>query len=70
MRTYRLRLLDAVEQIELILRFSQRGREAFLSDLLMQSAIQHRLALLGEYSAAFSAPGLPRRILEIAEAAD
>ena len=48
MRTDRLRLLDAVEQIELISRFSLRGREAFFSDLLIQSAVLHRLALLGE----------------------
>ena len=48
MRADRLRLLDAVEQVELISRFSQRGREAFLSDDLIQSAVLHRLALLGE----------------------
>ena len=48
MRADRLRLLDAVEQVELISRFSQRGREAFFSDVLVQSAVLHRLALLGE----------------------
>lgn len=48
MRTDRLRLLDALEQIDLILEFSQKGRAAFDSDLLVQSAILHRLALLGE----------------------
>ena len=48
MRTDRLRLLDAVEQIELISSFSLQGREAFFSDLLIQSAVLHRLALLGE----------------------
>ena len=48
MRTDRLRLLDAVEQIELISRFCQQGRDAFFSDLLIQSAVLHRLALLGE----------------------
>ena len=48
MRADRLRLLDAVEQVELISRFSQRGREAFLSDVLIQSEVLHRLALLGE----------------------
>jgi uncharacterized protein with HEPN domain len=48
MRADRLRLLDALEQVELISRFSQRGREAFLSDVLIQSAVLHRLALLGE----------------------
>jgi uncharacterized protein with HEPN domain len=48
MRADRLRLLDAVEQIELIGRFAEQGREAFFSDVLTQSAILHRLALLGE----------------------
>jgi uncharacterized protein with HEPN domain len=48
MRADRLRLLDAIEQVELIRRFSAAGREAFLSDALIQSAILHRLALLGE----------------------
>ena len=48
MRTDHLRLLDAIEQIELISSFSERGREAFFHDLIIQSAILHRLALLGE----------------------
>jgi uncharacterized protein with HEPN domain len=48
MRADRLRLLDAVEQAELITRFSQTGREAFLGDALIQSAVLHRLASLGE----------------------
>ena len=48
MRTDRLRLLDAIEQIELISSFSVRGREAFFNDLIVQSAVPHRLALLGE----------------------
>lgn len=48
MRTDRLRLLDAIEQIELISKFSECGREAFFKDLIVQSAILHRLALLGE----------------------
>ena len=48
MRTDRLRLLDAIEQIELITSFSVHGREAFFNDLLIQSAVLHRLALLGE----------------------
>ena len=48
MRTDRLRLLDAIEQIDLISRFSQGGREAFFHDVLIQSALLHRLALLGE----------------------
>ena len=48
MRADRLRLLDAVEQIELISRFSHQGRDAFFSDVLIQSAVLHRLALLGE----------------------
>jgi uncharacterized protein with HEPN domain len=48
MRADRLRLLDALEQIDLISRFSQGGREAFFHDVLIQSALLHRLALLGE----------------------
>ncbi len=48
MRPDRLRLLDALEQIDLLQEFSGRGREPFFSDLLVQSAILHRLALLGE----------------------
>jgi len=48
MRTDRLRLLDATEQIEMISKFTEHGREAFFSDLLVQSAVLHRLALLGE----------------------
>ena len=48
MRTDRLRLLDATEQIEMISKFSEHGREAFFSDVLVQIAILHRLALLGE----------------------
>jgi hypothetical protein len=48
MRADRLRLLDALEQIELIRTFSDAGRETFFGDILTQSAILHRLALLGE----------------------
>jgi predicted nucleotidyltransferase len=55
-RTDQLRLLDALEQIDLILKFSENGREAFDSDLLVQSAILHRLALLGEACRSVSAP--------------
>jgi uncharacterized protein with HEPN domain len=36
MRTDRLRLLDAIEQIELISSFSARGRDAFFNDLIVQ----------------------------------
>jgi uncharacterized protein with HEPN domain len=48
MRGDRLRLFDAIEQIDLIRSFAQKGKEAFLSDPLVQSAILHRRALLGE----------------------
>jgi uncharacterized protein with HEPN domain len=48
MRSDRLRLLDAIEQIELISSFSAGGREVFFNDLVIQSAVLHRLALLGE----------------------
>ena len=44
MKTDRLRLLDATERIELISSFSESGREAFVNDLIVQSAILHRLA--------------------------
>jgi len=53
-RPDRLRLLDAVEQVELISQFAQRGRVAFFDDVLVQSAILHRLALLGEACRALS----------------
>ena len=55
MRADRLRLLDALDQIELIRKFSERGREAFFSDVLLQSALLHRLTLLGEACRALSA---------------
>ena|ERR1035437_160092 len=48
MRTRYLRLLDAIEQIELISSFSETRREAFFNDLIGQSAVPHRLALWGE----------------------
>jgi len=48
MRSDRLRLLDALEHIALIGKFSEGGADAFFNDLLVQSAILHRLALLGE----------------------
>jgi hypothetical protein len=35
MRSDRLRLLDAVEQLDLVAQFSQRGKEAFLNDLVL-----------------------------------
>jgi uncharacterized protein with HEPN domain len=47
-RRDRLRLLDALEQIEPIRKFAETGRETFFNDALIQSAILHRLALLGE----------------------
>jgi uncharacterized protein with HEPN domain len=37
-----------VEQIDLICTFSGAGREVFFDDILTQSAVLHRLALLGE----------------------
>ena len=55
MRPDRLRLLDALEQIELIRKFAAPGREAFFGDTLIQSAILHRLALWGEACRGLSA---------------
>jgi len=46
MRADRLRLLDALEQIELIRRFSEPGRDVFFGDVLTQNAILHRGASL------------------------
>ena len=43
MRADHLRLLDALDQIELIRRFAEPGREVFFSDLVLQSALFHRL---------------------------
>jgi uncharacterized protein with HEPN domain len=54
MRPDRLRLLDALDQIELIRTFSARGQEAFVNDVLLQSALLHRLTLLGEACRALS----------------
>jgi uncharacterized protein with HEPN domain len=54
MRADRLRLLDAIEQVDLISSFCERGREVFFSDVLVQSAVLHRLALLGEACRALS----------------
>ena len=48
-------MLDAIGQIELIAGFSLPGREVFLVDVMMQSAILHRLTLLGEACRAVSA---------------
>jgi uncharacterized protein with HEPN domain len=49
--------MDAIEQVDLIRTFAGRGREAFFEDMLVQSAILHRLALLGEACRTLS-PGL------------
>ena len=54
MRSDRLRLLDTIDQIDLIRRFSAGGREVFFGDILTQSAVLHRLALLGEACAGLS----------------
>ena len=48
MRTDHLRLLEAIEQIETDFQVFEQGRDAFFSDPLIQSAVLHRLALLGE----------------------
>ncbi len=48
MRTDRLRLLAALDQIDLIKQFSANGKQAFCEDLVVQSALLHRLTLLGE----------------------
>jgi len=48
MRADRLRLLDALDQTRFITEFASRGKDAFLNDVLVQSAILHRLTLLGE----------------------
>jgi uncharacterized protein with HEPN domain len=47
-RADRLRLLDAIEQVDLVRRFAEQGQNVFFNDILVQSAILHRLALLGE----------------------
>src|SRR3954451_21150651 len=54
MRGDRLRLLDALEHANLALEFATAGREAFLENLQLQSAILHRLVLLGESCRALS----------------
>ena len=48
MRADRLRLLDAIEQVELIADFPDVAGKLFGTTLMVQSAILHCLALLGE----------------------
>jgi uncharacterized protein with HEPN domain len=48
-----IRLLDALEQIELIQTFAERVEKLF-SEVLLQSAILHRLTRLGEACRALS----------------
>lgn len=55
MNADRFRVLDAIEQVELISQFSQKGRDAFFGDVMVQSAILHRLTLLGEACRALTA---------------
>jgi hypothetical protein len=52
----RLRRLDAAGQVELISRFSRRGRAAFFRDVPVRSAALHRRALLGEACRGLSPP--------------
>jgi uncharacterized protein with HEPN domain len=55
MRSDRLRLLDVLEQIDYLTKFALRGESAFLEDEVLQSAILHRLTLLGEACRGLSA---------------
>ena len=55
MRSDRARLLDALEQIGLIQQFAAAGPQKFRDDVLVQSAILHRLTLLGEACRTISA---------------
>lgn len=48
MRDDRERLLDVVEAIELIEKYSARGRGAFEQDELIQNWIVHHLQIIGE----------------------
>lgn len=64
MRDDRLRVSDALDQIHLIEQFATAGRDAFFGDLVLQSAILHRLALLGEACRSIS-PDVRERHQEI-----
>jgi uncharacterized protein with HEPN domain len=54
MRSDRERLLDMLEAIEHIRRYSARGREAFEQDELIQAWIIYHLQILGEAAAGLS----------------
>ena len=48
MRDDRQRLLDILEAIERIERYSSRGRDAFFGDELIQTWVVHHLQIIGE----------------------
>jgi uncharacterized protein with HEPN domain len=54
MRSDRERLLDIVEAIERVDRYTARGRDAFEKDELVQTWVVHHLQIIGEASRAVS----------------
>ncbi len=48
MRDDRERLLDILEAIERIQRYASRGRDAFLTDELLQTWVVHHVQIIGE----------------------
>ena len=67
MRNDRERLLDILDAIERISRYTARGRDAFDSDELVQNWVIHHLEIIGEACARLSDdvrkrnPGVPWR---------
>jgi uncharacterized protein with HEPN domain len=65
MRSDRERLLDIVEAIERVVKYTARGRDAFEKDELVQTWVVHHLQIIGEASRAVSDdfkrdhPGVP-----------
>jgi len=55
MRDVYERFLDMIEAIQRIEKYASRGRQAFVSDELIQTYIVHNLQILGEAAAKVSA---------------
>ena len=64
MRDDRARIQDMLEAIEKIERYAARGRDAFLSDELLQVWVIHHLQIVGEAAARLS-PALWERHAEL-----
>ncbi len=61
MKDDRERLLDMLEAVERVERYTQRGCAAFERDELIQTWVVHHLQIVGEAAARLRGDGLPRR---------